>query len=116
VPFYVLSPLKGGDHLNGENKELLKTFTEAGKRRKGGFIMERYENGFRMSERQEDAFGQAFYMVSLVSEALKRKCETVEPDSNTFIDGINIVMQEVEKRLLFAKLEDAEEFKARQSA
>jgi hypothetical protein len=78
--------------------------------------MEQYENGFRMSEKQAGAFNEAFDMVSLVSEALKRKCEIVESDSSSFADGINVVMQEVEKRLLFALLEDTEEFEARHAA
>jgi hypothetical protein len=78
--------------------------------------MERYENGFRMSEKQADAFQEAFDMVSMVSEALKRKCENAEPDSSSFVDGINVVMQEVEKRLFYASMEDIEEFKARQAA
>lgn len=75
--------------------------------------MERYEGGFRCSEKQEDAIQEASDMVTFVKDALQAVYDDGEVDPRKALDGALPIMKEIDKRLLYALLEDPEEARAR---
>lgn len=78
--------------------------------------MEGNEGGCVLSSKQYDALLEASDMVSFVSESLKKKCEEVDVDSSHFVDGLNVISQEIRKRLDVVLCEDEESDKKADAA
>lgn len=81
-----------------------------------GYKKERYEDGFRMSKDQATALSEASAMATFLKNALLKFIKDGDLNADIIIDGLFQVIQDLDRRLTFAVLEDTQEFKARQAA